>query len=81
MEKIEHNEMFNSHSSMAYLQGGMPLDLVLEGKDDLNHCEGELPCDQKNYVPLTMGLQYTYDEPCLSLGPNNSCILLLPSLH
>ena len=47
MEKIEHNEMFNSHSSMAYLQGGMPLDLVLEGKDDLNHCEGELPCDQK----------------------------------
>lgn len=40
---IEHNEMFMRPSSMAYVQGGRPLDPRLEGKDDLNRCEAVIP--------------------------------------
>lgn len=36
---------------MVYVQG-RPLDLGLEGEDDLSHCEGELPCDHNNFVLL-----------------------------
>ena len=38
--------MFIEHSPIVYVQEGGPLDLKLEGKDDHNHCEGKLPCDQ-----------------------------------
>ena len=44
---IEHNEMFMRPSSMAYVQGGRPLDPRLEGKDDLNRCEAVIPYSRK----------------------------------
>lgn len=76
MESIEHNEMFLRHSSMAYVQEGRPLDLELEGADDLNRCEGKLLYDQKHVVFLPHTYGYGFFE-----GPNNSCIILLPSLY
>ena len=47
MNIFAHNEMLNRHSSMAYVEGGRPLHLGLERKDDLNCCDRELPCDHK----------------------------------
>ena len=38
--------MFIRHPSKMKLQGGRSLDLGLDEKDDINFCEGELPCDQ-----------------------------------
>lgn len=40
MNFFEHNEMFIRLSSMVHVQEGRPLDLELEGGDDLNRCEG-----------------------------------------
>ena len=40
MENFEDNDMLFRHSSMMYVRG-RPLDLGLEGKDGLNHCEGK----------------------------------------
>lgn len=60
MESSEHNEMFVRHSSMAYVQEGRPLDLELEGADDLNRCEGKLLCEHKNVVFLPHTYKYIF---------------------
>lgn len=68
---IEHNEMFMRPSSMAYVQGGRPLDPRLEGKDDLNCCEVELP--QRLCTCMLYIWQWSF------LGPNEYCILMFSS--
>lgn len=52
MEFFEHNETTIRHSSMAYGQGGRPIDLGLKGKDVIDCCEGDLPCDHKKFLFL-----------------------------
>jgi hypothetical protein len=42
---------------MTCVQGGRPLDLRLEFKDDLKYCEGKVGCDHKHFRLLP---QYTY---------------------
>ena len=56
--------MFIGHFFTAYIQGEMPLYLGLEGKDDFNSCEGDLPCDHKTlyFYNIHMAMVFVWGQ-------------------